>query len=109
MACPYFLYILLSVELHLIACISPPVKGAYFLCEPLCFLRVALCQFLFFSYTKLHRGITESHREQKKPLRFLKGFDLKSATTYSPTIAVPLALSGLTSLFGMGRGGTPTL
>ena len=30
----------------------------------------------------------------------------KSATTYSPTInAVPSALTGLTSLFGMGRGG----
>ena len=25
--------------------------------------------------------------------------------TYSPTIAVPSALAGLTSLFGMGRGG----
>jgi hypothetical protein len=33
----------------------------------------------------------------------------KSATTYSPTIAVPSALTGLTSLFGMGRGGTPPL
>ena len=30
------------------------------------------------------------------------------AVTYSPTFAVPSALSGLTSLFGMGRGGTPT-
>jgi hypothetical protein len=46
---------------------------------------------------------------KKKPLSFLKGFNLKSATTYSPTIAVPSALAGLTSLFGMGRGGTPPL
>ena len=34
---------------------------------------------------------------------------LKTAATYSPTNAVPSARSGLTSLFGMGRGGTPTL
>jgi len=27
--------------------------------------------------------------------------------TYSPANAVPSALMGLTSLFGMGRGGTP--
>jgi hypothetical protein len=45
----------------------------------------------------------------RKPLSFLKGSRLKSATTYSPTIAVPSALAGLTSLFGMGRGGTPPL
>ena len=34
---------------------------------------------------------------------------LKKAATYSPTYAVPSAQLGLTSLFGMGRGGTPTL
>ena len=34
---------------------------------------------------------------------------LKKAATYSPTFAVPSAQLGLTSLFGMGRGGTPTL
>ena len=35
-----------------------------------------------------------------------KGF-IKVASTYSPTLkrAVPSALTGLTSLFGMGRGG----
>jgi hypothetical protein len=33
----------------------------------------------------------------------------KSATTYSPANAVPSALMGLTSLFGMVRGGTPLL
>ena len=31
------------------------------------------------------------------------------AVTYSPTFAVPSARRGLTSLFGMGRGGTPVL
>ena len=31
----------------------------------------------------------------------------KTADTYSPTCAVPSARAGLTSLFGMGRGGTP--
>ena len=34
---------------------------------------------------------------------------LKGAVTYSPTFAVPSAWRGLTSLFGMGRGGTPAL
>ena len=36
---------------------------------------------------------------------------VKSAATYSPTFcsAVPSAQEGLTSLFGMGRGGTPPL
>ncbi len=29
---------------------------------------------------------------------------LKKAMTYSPTVAVPLALTGLTTLFGMVRG-----
>ncbi len=37
------------------------------------------------------------------------GVKLKSATSYSPADAVPSALVGLTSLFGMGRGGTPPL
>ena len=31
----------------------------------------------------------------------------RKAATYSPTKAVPSARAGLTSLFGMGRGGTP--
>ena len=31
------------------------------------------------------------------------------AATYSPTNAVPSALTGLTSLFGMGRGGALSL
>ena len=47
--------------------------------------------------------------DKKKVPQFPEGLNLKSATTYSPTIAVPSALSGLTSLFGKGRGGTPTL
>jgi hypothetical protein len=36
---------------------------------------------------------------------------VKLAATYSPTFcsAVPSAQEGLTSLFGMGRGGTPPL
>ena len=43
---------------------------------------------------------------KKKAPQFPEGLNLKSATTYSPTFAVPSALAGLTSLFGMGRGGT---
>ena len=33
----------------------------------------------------------------------------KTAATYSPCVQVPSALLGLTSLFGMVRGGSPTL
>ncbi len=40
----------------------------------------------------------------------LSGFlSYKLAATYSPTCAVPSAWRGLTSLFGMGRGGSPAL
>ena len=48
---------------------------------------------------------------QKKGTRLIPETDppIKTAATYSPTLAVPSARSGLTSLFGMGRGGTPTL
>ena len=48
---------------------------------------------------------------QKKGTRLISETDppIKTAATYSPTLAVPSARSGLTSLFGMGRGGTPTL
>ena len=45
---------------------------------------------------------------KKKPLSvyLIRAF-IKVASTYSPTLkrAVPSALTGLTSLFGMGRGG----
>ena len=34
---------------------------------------------------------------------------VKGAVTYSPAFAVPSAWRGLTSLFGMGRGGSPAL
>jgi hypothetical protein len=55
----------------------------------------------------LRRYAVEPLRRQiQKPHSYLKGFILKSATTYSPTNAVPSALAGLTSLFGMGRGGS---
>ena len=38
------------------------------------------------------------------------GTEWKKAATYSPALrAVPSARAGLTSLFGMGRGGTPPL
>ena len=48
---------------------------------------------------------------KKSPLQFLvKDFSKKTAAIYSPTInAVPSTWLGLTSLFGMGRGGTPML
>ena len=47
-------------------------------------------------------------RKNKEARRFL--FELpKMAATYSPTNAVPSALLSLTTLFGMGRGGTSAL
>ena len=46
------------------------------------------------------------HKKRARPSR--DGLK-KTAATYSPTCAVPSALAGLTSLFGMGRGGTPQL
>ena len=43
----------------------------------------------------------------KKTLKYLYlRASVKTATTYSPTCAVPSAWRSLTSLFGMGRGGT---
>lgn len=48
-----------------------------------------------------------SFYKQKKSRSKMSGIK-KLATTYSPANAVPLALIGLTSLFGMVRGGTPS-
>jgi hypothetical protein len=50
------------------------------------------------------KGIDDRRRIKKSP-NPKKGALEKLATTYSPTIAVPSAQAGLTSLFGMGRGG----
>ena len=48
------------------------------------------------------------YKDTKSPGSKEPGLNKKSAVTYSPTkTAVPSALVGLTSLFGMGRGGTP--
>ena len=47
-------------------------------------------------------------QDKQKKLRSVKLRSLsKMADTYSPANAVPSARAGLTSLFGMGRGGTP--
>ena len=46
---------------------------------------------------------------KKAPLGLLQGALRKGAATYSPGLPVPSAWRGLTSLFGMGRGGTPAL
>ena len=46
-------------------------------------------------------------KKQKSPTKKSKGFLCKIGhrPTLPPVTAVPLALAGLTSLFGMGRGG----
>ena len=64
---------------------------------------------IFYYETKPHCHGTK--KRKALPARLLEGLPLenKMAATYSPACAVPSARSGLTSLFGMGRGGTPTL
>ena len=54
-------------------------------------------------------GISAPARIKKAPLGLLQGALRKGAATYSPGLPVPSAWRGLTSLFGMGRGGTPAL
>ena len=46
---------------------------------------------------------------KKKPNDDCSSFGCKGAATYSPGLPVPSAWRGLTSLFGMGMGGTPAL
>ena len=57
---------------------------------------------VYFDQFRLVDGI-----KQKIPTICMIGILIKAASTYSPTLkrAVPSALTGLTSLFGMGRGG----
>ena len=50
----------------------------------------------------------DCRRGKKKRLQGMLAAS-KGAVTYSPTFAVPSAWRGLTSLFGMGRGGAPAL
>ena len=55
-------------------------------------------------------GAPITKKEVLQKLLLLKDLSQKMAATYSPTLkAVPSACTGLTSLFGMGRGGTPAL
>ena len=57
------------------------------------------------------RGRANNKKRGPSKASALKGpLSKKMAATYSPTLkAVPSACTGLTSLFGMGRGGTPAL
>ena len=54
----------------------------------------------------LEKGFSKKINTKKSRTTECTGF-IKVASTYSPTLkrAVPSAQSGLTSLFGMGRGG----
>ena len=58
----------------------------------------------------MHKKAAEEDIKQKVPILF-PGRGLSQKRRRSPTlphcIAVPSAQAGLTSLFGMGRGGTP--
>ena len=72
--------------------------------------------FPFALFSFFLQGKAHSDNSKKNPsadlIRSTEGLPFqKTAATYSPTFssAVPSALRGLTSLFGMGRGGSPVL
>jgi hypothetical protein len=68
--------------------------------------------FLFLGSCVQHLAtwILKSGLNAKKPLDFSKGFRTMWRRPTLPGVTpVPSALQGLTSLFGMGRGGTPAL
>ncbi len=54
-------------------------------------------------------GCRGQGQKRKAPRRRVPSGGRKVAVTYSPAFAVPSARRGLTSLFGMGRGGAPVL
>ena len=57
----------------------------------------------------IYKGDKQDGEKKSSPwLGSVKGLWF-GAVTYSPTFAVPSARRGLTSLFGMGRGGAPVL
>ena len=55
-----------------------------------------------------HPPCNEQGHKKRAPGTLVPGAR-KGAVTYSPAFAVPSARRGLTSLFGMGRGGAPVL
>ena len=53
-------------------------------------------------------GMAEGIKHRNPPAGKAEGFHEKTAATYSPTgVQYHRRSTGLTSLFGMGRGGTP--
>ena len=72
--------------------------------------RVGFVDELTLSYWRAGAGLGAGHKKRAGAIASaITPARLKMAATYSPTFAVPSAQLGLTSLFGMGRGGTPTL
>ena len=65
-----------------------------------------------FAYRKIDRQIASTQLyKQNNPARFDSGrvVEERRLPTLPPGGAVPSAMTGLTSLFGMGRGGSPPL
>ena len=58
---------------------------------------------------ELFRKINSIFDPKKPVLKRTRALDKISSDLLSHFYAVPSALAGLTSLFGMGRGGTPPL
>ena len=60
-------------------------------------------------HLKMHLGRVDKHIKKRPPEFLLKVSQGWRLPTLPLGIAVPSALTGLTSLFGMGRGGSPSL
>ena len=82
----------------------PPLRRGLFLAS---FVHLTLHGFSSRQYQTLHNLLFLTFERTKKPLYVKdKGFNkIGHRPTLPPVTAVPLALAGLTSLFGMGRGG----
>ena len=86
-----------------------PNKEGYAIMAPL--VESAISEALKISSIKVGDwGAYKKQKPSKEKGNFLEGFrkTRRRLPTLPHAIAVPSALSGLTSLFGMGRGGAPT-
>ena len=63
---------------------------------------------IYYSLGRIHHQVRNSNIK-KETREKISRVSCKVAASYSPTFAVPSALQGLTSLFGMVRGGALVL
>ena len=69
------------------------------------------CKLFLTLFLKYHRSSPKNFKKKSPYRGFLQGIKKNLAATYSPTLlcAVPSAMKGLTSEFGMGSGISPSL